>query len=71
MVMAAQILTVVCAWCHRIVTNGSPAAGVSHTICPSCVDWTLACRTDPARFFERMAQFAQSMPPARYFGDLN
>ncbi len=40
--MATQISAVICAWCNRIVFNGpAGAAGVSHTICPSCFDWTM------------------------------
>jgi hypothetical protein len=69
--MAAQILTVVCAWCHRVVTPGAPTAGVTHTICPSCVDWTMACRANPDTFFERMAGLGKLCPPPGYFGDRN
>ena len=61
--MAAEVLTVVCAWCQRIVTAAPAGAGVTHTICPSCVDRTLlgADETDPSRL---------SPPPDHdYFGD--
>jgi hypothetical protein len=43
--MAARTLTVVCAWCHRIVAVAPADEGVTHTICESCFDWTL---THPA-----------------------
>src|SRR6266404_2554560 len=43
--MAARSLTVVCAWCHRIVAVAPADDGVTHTICESCFDWTL---THPA-----------------------
>ena len=43
--MAARTLTVVCAWCHRIVAVAPAQRGVTHTICESCFDWTL---THPA-----------------------
>ena len=39
--MAARSLTVVCAWCHRIVAVAPADEGVTHTICESCFDWTL------------------------------
>ena len=43
--MAMRTLTVVCAWCHRIVAVAPADAAVTHTICESCFDWTL---THPA-----------------------
>ena len=43
--MAARTFTVVCAWCRRIVAAAPAGAGVTHTICESCFDWTL---THPA-----------------------
>ncbi len=39
--MIACAMTVVCAWCHRVVKAGRAGAGVTHTICASCTDWTL------------------------------
>jgi len=39
--MAARVMTVVCAWCHRVTKAGTAGAGVTHTICASCIDWTL------------------------------
>jgi hypothetical protein len=39
--MATQVSAVVCAWCNRIVFKAPAGAGVSHTICPSCFDWTM------------------------------
>jgi len=38
--MAAREMTVVCAWCHRVVKAGGAGAAVTHTICASCVAWT-------------------------------
>jgi hypothetical protein len=35
--MAARVLTVVCAWCRWVVTAPPSAAGVTHTICPTCL----------------------------------
>jgi hypothetical protein len=40
--MAGHLLAVVCAWCNRVVVKAPPGADVTHTICPSCVDWTMA-----------------------------
>ena len=39
--MTAHTLAVVCAWCNRVVVEAPEGAGVTHTICPSCVDWTM------------------------------
>ena len=39
--MAGHLLAVVCAWCNRVVVKGPAGAEVTHTICPSCVDWTM------------------------------
>jgi len=39
--MGAGEMTVVCAWCHRVAKAGTAGAGVTHTICASCIDWTL------------------------------
>ena len=35
--MDARVLTVVCAWCRSIVTAPPSAAGITHTICPTCL----------------------------------
>ena len=67
--MAAQILTVVCAWCDRIVTHGPPNAMTTHTICPECAEWTMACQYDGDAFLERVS--ARAFPTASYFGDMN
>ena len=40
--MSAKPLAVVCAWCNRMVADAPADADVSHTICPSCLDWTIA-----------------------------
>jgi len=39
--MGARVFTVVCAWCNRTITAGATSTPVTHTICPSCIDWTL------------------------------
>jgi hypothetical protein len=36
--MAARVLTVVCAWCRSIVIAPPSAGGITHTICPACLD---------------------------------
>jgi hypothetical protein len=36
--MAARVLTVVCAWCRCVVTAPPSAAGITHTICPTCLE---------------------------------
>ena len=40
--MAANALTVVCAWCHATIRAGAPGAPVAQSICLSCADWTRA-----------------------------
>ena len=35
--MASRVLTVVCAWCRCVVTAPPSAAGITHTICPTCL----------------------------------
>jgi hypothetical protein len=61
--MAANELTVVCAWCKRVVTAAPNGVGITHTICPACLDRTLTLSgegpTDPATL----------LPPPDYFGD--
>ena len=36
-----QHLLVVCAWCNRVLSTAPAGAGVTHTICPSCLDLTI------------------------------
>lgn len=40
--MAAQLLSVVCAWCNRVVKSAPAGSGVTHTICPACLDYAVA-----------------------------
>lgn len=40
--MTARTFAVVCAWCKATIRAGAPGAPVTHSICPSCADWT--CR---------------------------
>ena len=59
--MATEGLTVVCAWCQQVVKAAPNATGITHTICPSCVDRTITHsadgQTDPAVL----------LPPPDYF----
>jgi hypothetical protein len=61
--MATRVLAVVCAWCKRVVTPEANATGITHTICPSCLDRTMTHidegSVDPATF-----------QPSDYFGDV-
>jgi hypothetical protein len=65
--MATQILKVVCAWCNRVVTMAPKGTAVTHTICPTCLDFTIARRSGIA------CDASSSMEPVRlpvgYFGD--
>jgi hypothetical protein len=60
--MAANGLTVVCAWCERVVTAASNGAGITHTICPSCLDRTLTSG-------DGSSVPIVLLPPPGYFGD--
>jgi len=40
--MAARMLTVVCAWCNRTMTAAATGAPVTHSICPPCLEWSIA-----------------------------
>jgi len=42
--MAARMLTVVCAWCNRTMTAAATGAPVTHSICPPCLEWSIAHR---------------------------
>ena len=60
--MAAEVLTVVCAWCQRTIAAAPAGAHVTHTICQSCLDRTAQLNdgeTDPAAL----------SPPPDYFGN--
>ena len=61
--MATRVLTVVCAWCKRMVTAEPNATGITHTICPSCLDRTIT------HIDEGPVDPAALQPPADYFGD--
>ena len=65
--MATQMLAVVCAWCNRVVITAPDGAGVTHTICPSCVDWTLAHPT--SRGSGAASRLEWLRLPTGYFGD--
>ena len=36
--VAGQVLSVVCAWCNRVIIASGSSALVSHSICPACID---------------------------------
>jgi hypothetical protein len=44
--MPEEVLTVVCAWCQRVVRAAPKATGVTHTICPPCLDRTIGVSAD-------------------------
>jgi hypothetical protein len=68
--MAAQILTVVCAWCNRTIVYGPKTAAITHTICPSCVEWTMDCRSNPDAFYDKVSAVGRVIP-ADYFGNVH
>jgi hypothetical protein len=66
--MATQVSAVVCAWCNRIVFKAPAGAGVSHTICPSCFDWTLT-HPESQTGCGDASDLAAFQLPAGYFGE--
>jgi hypothetical protein len=66
--MATQVSAVVCAWCSRIVFDAPAGAGISHTICPSCFDWTMA-HPESQTGRDDASELAALNLPAGYFGD--
>ena len=62
--MAAELLTVICAWCNQTVTAGPAGAPVTHTICGSCLE---RMGTHPDVVLE--AEIARPPPPFGYFGE--
>jgi hypothetical protein len=66
--MAADALMIVCAWCHRVIKAAPRGASVTHTICPSCLEWTM---THPSAVIEgdQTPAFEQPSSPADYLGD--
>jgi hypothetical protein len=36
--MTAVILHRVCAWCQRVIEQGTPGARTTHVLCPACVE---------------------------------
>jgi hypothetical protein len=65
--MATQALTIVCAWCNRVITAAPSGTPVTHTICPTCVEWALAHPT--LGDIESPADSHHAHPPAGYFGN--
>jgi hypothetical protein len=56
--MGAVAYAVVCAWCNRKMTAAPHGAPVTHTICPSCLEWSIA---HPAEIVRDL--------PSHYLGD--
>ena len=57
--MGGQAFAVVCAWCNRKMTSAPAGATVSHTICPSCLEWSISHPTELVRDV-----------PSQYLGDV-
>ena len=66
--MATQVLAVVCAWCNRVVAKAPAGAGVSHTICPACSDWSMTHPTSRAGS-GAASDLEELQLPAGYFGN--
>jgi hypothetical protein len=68
--MASQVLSVVCAWCNRSVSTAPAGAGVTHTICPSCLDWAVAHPTaQPGHHLPAHRHVASDLYELRDAGD--
>jgi hypothetical protein len=67
--MAVQLLTVVCAWCNRIVTTAPADAAVTHTICPACSAWSISHPASLAGYDATSEGGAWTLPTG-YFGDI-
>jgi hypothetical protein len=60
-----RLLVVVCAWCNRVVSAAPAGAEITHTICPSCLDFTFnPCENG----VEQPAEGGPFRLPDRYFG---
>ena len=64
--MGQRLLVVVCAWCNRVVSTAPAGADVTHTICPSCLDYTFNPTLDHGA--ELRAEDGPFRLPDRYFG---
>jgi hypothetical protein len=65
--MAEHSLKVVCAWCNRVVIAAPMGTPVTHTICPVCLDFTIARRSGTAH--DASVSVDHVRLPADYFGD--
>ena len=65
--MAEYSLKVVCAWCNRVVIMAPMGTPVTHTICPTCLDFTIAHRSGTAH--DASVSVEHVHLPADYFGD--
>jgi hypothetical protein len=63
--MGQRLLVVVCAWCNRVISTAPAGAGVTHTICASCLDLTFSPIENGE---ERPPESAPLRRPDRYFG---
>lgn len=65
--MAEYSLKVVCAWCNRVVIMAPMGASVTHTICPTCLDFTITHRSGSTH--DASVSVEHVHLPADYFGD--
>lgn len=66
--MAERSLKVVCAWCNRVVIMAPMGTPVTHTICPTCLDFTFEHRSGAAR--DGSSSVDRFRVPVDYFGDV-
>ena len=63
--MGQHLLVVVCAWCNRVMSTAPAGAGVTHTICQSCLDLAFSPIENGAARPDESGEFRL---PDRYFG---
>jgi hypothetical protein len=64
-IMGQRRLVVVCAWCNRVMSTAPAGSDVTHTICESCLDYTMNMGGDGAG---PPADDGLYRLPDRYFG---
>jgi hypothetical protein len=67
--MRIETFTIICAWCHCVVKTAATDALVSHTICPTCLEWTLTNSASDADRGPYLAKNHVSVPDG-YFGNV-
>ena len=65
--MSDRSLKVVCAWCNRVVIMAPTGTLITHTICPTCLDFAIMHRSGTAH--DASLGVHHIGVPVGYFGD--